>query len=76
MNYELKINNDLLMGSHLHLNARSLLDHLKLRVHGFDDRVEVLPRVGVLLPRVRVREEREVRGEVFEVLGVVGQLRC
>ena len=61
--------------SDLHLNTRSLLDHLKLGVHGFNYRLQVLARVGVLLPRVRVRKEREVRGKVFEVLRVVGQLR-
>ncbi len=51
-----------------------MLDHLELRVHRLDDGFEVLPRVGVLHPRVRVRKERKVWREVFEVLGVVGKL--
>ncbi len=60
--------------SNLHLDAGRVLDHLELRMHRFDDGLEVLPRVGVLHPRVSVRKERKVWREIFEVLGVVGKL--
>ena len=51
------------------------MDHLQLGVHGLDDGLQVLTRVGILLPRVDVRKEGEVRSEVLEVLSVVGELR-
>ena len=51
------------------------MDHLQLCVHCLDDGLQVLARVGILLPRVDVRKEGEVRSEVLEVLSVVGELR-
>ena len=44
-------------------------------MHCLDDGLQVLARVGILLPRVDVRKEGEVRSEVLEVLSVVGELR-
>jgi hypothetical protein len=52
-----------------------MLHHFELRLRVLDDGVEVLPRVGVLLPRVCVREQRKVGREVLEVFRVVRKLR-
>ena len=42
--------------------------HFELCVHGLDDVLQIGPAVGVLRPRVDVRVEGEVGGEVLKVL--------